>query len=275
MNRLPPHARGLKIGLFGGTFDPPHQAHLAACLLAMKRLGLDQVWWLVTPGNPLKDTRNLAPLRTRIAAARKLAHHPRIHVSGLEAEIGTRYTFDTIAYLRARCPGVHFVWIMGADNLRSFHRWQKWRGIANMIPIAVVDRLGPSLYAAQGRPVRRSRGPGFPRAGRAQTAAPQAAGLGLPARAEVAAVLDRVAGASGGHERDTAPQIFVADGAFERLKPLTPRAYLMSCAPGSRPRQSRKEGTLITTDVSTSTASASKLAGECLSRTCPALPAAA
>ena len=99
MNGLPPHARGLKIGLFGGTFDPPHQAHLAASLLAMKRLGLDQVWWLATPGNPLKDTRKLASLAERIAAARKLTRHPRIHVSGLEAQIGTRYTYDTIAYL--------------------------------------------------------------------------------------------------------------------------------------------------------------------------------
>ncbi len=137
----------MRIGLFGGTFDPPHQAHRAACLIAMRRLGLDRVWWLVTPGNPLKDTRGLSPLGERLAAARTLAHHPRIDVSGFEAAIKVRYTYDAIRYLVARCPGVHFVWIMGADNLRSFHRWQKWRGIAALVPIAVVDRLGPSLYA--------------------------------------------------------------------------------------------------------------------------------
>jgi nicotinate-nucleotide adenylyltransferase len=135
------------IGLFGGTFDPPHDAHRAACLLAMRRCGLDRVWWLVTPGNPLKDTRGLAPLAERIEAARRLASHPRIVVSGFEAEIGARYTYDAVRYLTAHCPGVRFVWIMGADNLRSFHRWQNWRGIATMGPIAVVDRLGPSLYA--------------------------------------------------------------------------------------------------------------------------------
>jgi nicotinate-nucleotide adenylyltransferase len=148
--RLPPHAPGLKIGLFGGTFDPPHAAHRAACLLAMARLDLDRVWWLVTPGNPLKDTRGLAPLAERIAAAKKLASNPRIIVTGVEAQMRSRYTYDTVRTLLARCPGVHFVWIMGADNLRSFHRWQKWRGIANLLPVAVVDRVGPSLYATAG-----------------------------------------------------------------------------------------------------------------------------
>jgi len=145
---LPPHAPGMRIGLFGGTFDPPHQAHLGASLLAMKRLKLDSVWWLVTPGNPLKNTSGLAPLDQRIAAAQALTHHPRIQVTGLESVINKRYTYDTIKWLIARCPRVRFVWIMGADNLRSFHRWQKWRGIAKLVPFVVVDRLGPSLYAS-------------------------------------------------------------------------------------------------------------------------------
>ncbi len=145
---IPVHYPGQRIGLFGGSFDPPHNAHLSACLLAMKRLDLDRVWWLVTPGNPLKNTNDLAPLHDRVAAARALARHPRIDVTGIEAAIGVRYSFDTVQYLVTHCPGVHFVWIMGADNLRTFHRWQNWRGIADLVPIAVVDRPGPSLRAA-------------------------------------------------------------------------------------------------------------------------------
>jgi nicotinate-nucleotide adenylyltransferase len=137
----------MRIGLFGGTFDPPHAAHRAACILALHRLGLDRVWWLVTPGNPLKDTRGLAPLQERMAAARALARHPRIDVTDFEARLGSHYTYETISYLIRRCRGTRFVWIMGADNLRSFHRWQRWRDIAGLVPIAVIDRLGPSLYA--------------------------------------------------------------------------------------------------------------------------------
>ena len=144
---IPPHASGMRIGLFGGTFDPPHRAHLGAALLALKRLKLDRIWWLVTPGNPLKNTAGLAPLAKRLMAARALARHPRIDVTGLESVIKTRYTYDTISWLKARCPGVRFVWVMGADNLRSFHRWQRWRDIAKLVPFVVIDRLGPSLYA--------------------------------------------------------------------------------------------------------------------------------
>ena len=112
----------MRIGLFGGTFNPPHEGHRLASLIALKRLKLDTVWWLVTPGNPLKENAGLPPLHERIEAARALADHPGIIVTGLEAQIGTRYTFDTIDHLTRRCAGVRFAWIMGADNLASFHR---------------------------------------------------------------------------------------------------------------------------------------------------------
>jgi nicotinate-nucleotide adenylyltransferase len=140
--RLPPVARGLRIGLFGGSFNPPHEGHRAASLLALHRLGLDWVWWLVTPLNPLKDPQNVAPLAQRIEAARAVARHPRIAVTGIEAALGTRYSYETVAQLRRRCPGVHFVWIMGADNLATFHHWKRWRDIAALAPVAVVDRPG-------------------------------------------------------------------------------------------------------------------------------------
>ncbi len=190
---LPPNAPGMKIGLFGGTFDPPHQAHLAASLLALKRLKLDSVWWLVTPGNPLKNTRGLAPLEQRIAAARTLTNHRRIYVSGLEAVIKTRYTYDTIKWLKARCPRVQFVWIMGADNLRSFHRWQKWRRIAQAGAVRGdrPPRTKPLRRSQCGRPGARPR----PHPGTRGRQPPllEAAGLDLSARPQIAAVLHRVA----------------------------------------------------------------------------------
>ncbi len=148
---LPPHAPGMRIGLFGGTFDPPHAAHLGASLLALKKLNLDRIWWLVTPGNPLKDTRGLQPLEKRMATCRELTNHPQIDITGLEAVINTRYTHDTLEFLVRRCRGVRFVWVMGADNLRSFSRWQNWRGIASLMPMAVIDRMGSSLYATGAR----------------------------------------------------------------------------------------------------------------------------
>lgn len=147
---LPNHAPGLRIGLFGGSFNPPHEAHREVSLMAMKRLGLDRIWWLVTPGNPLKDTRGLPPVEERVAAAQKLADHPRIDATGFEAVTGLKYSCDTITYLLRECPDVRFVWIMGADNLKGFHRWKNWRAIFGLIPIAIMDRGGISLQATSG-----------------------------------------------------------------------------------------------------------------------------
>ncbi len=144
---LPIHADGMRIGLLGGSFNPPHEAHRAISLFALKRLKLDRIWWLVSPGNPLKNNGALHDLRARMAAAAKVAHDPRIDISCLETVIGTRYTADTISYLRRRCPGVRFVWIMGADNLAQFNRWERWQNIASMVPIAVVDRPPDSFRA--------------------------------------------------------------------------------------------------------------------------------
>ena len=144
---IPLYANGMRIGLLGGSFNPPHVAHRAISLFAIKRLKLDRVWWLVTPGNPLKDQGGLHDLNERSEAARKMANDPRIDVSCLESVIGTRYTVDTISYLRRRASGLRFVWIMGADNLAQFHRWQNWRRIASEVPIAVIDRPPQSFRA--------------------------------------------------------------------------------------------------------------------------------
>jgi nicotinate-nucleotide adenylyltransferase len=153
--RLPPHAPGMRIGIFGGSFDPPHEGHALVSHLALTRLRLDRVWWLVSPGNPLKDTRGLASLEGRMAAARRLARDPRIVVTGVEAQIGARYTAKTLRFLHRRCVGVRLVWIMGADNLLQFHRWRDWEEIARTTPIAVVDRPGATLRAASAKAARR------------------------------------------------------------------------------------------------------------------------
>ena len=144
---IPFHTNGMRIGLLGGSFNPPHAAHRAISLFAIKRLKLDRVWWLLTPGNPLKDTGALHGLAERTEAARKIADDPRIDISCLEAVIGVRYTVDTIMHLRRRVSGVRLVWIMGADNLAQFHRWQNWRRIAAEVPIAVIDRPPQSFRA--------------------------------------------------------------------------------------------------------------------------------
>jgi nicotinate-nucleotide adenylyltransferase len=145
---LPPHAAGMRIGLLGGTFNPPHDAHRLISVMALKRLKLDRVWWLVTPGNPLKDNAELPSSAERARLAEQLAAHPRIDISMLEEDIGTRYTYDTLAWLKARLPAVRFVWLMGADNLVGFHRWNRWREIADLMPIAVFDRPRSTFTSA-------------------------------------------------------------------------------------------------------------------------------
>jgi nicotinate-nucleotide adenylyltransferase len=145
--RLPPAAAGMRIGLFGGSFNPPHAGHLHVGRMALRRLGLDRLWWLVTPGNPLKERAGLPTLAERMTMARAMARDPRIVVTGFEAELAAPYTIETIRFLQRRLPGVRFVWIMGADGLASFHRWQDWEEIAARVPIAVIDRPGQTLRA--------------------------------------------------------------------------------------------------------------------------------
>lgn len=152
---LPPHAHGQRIGLFGGSFNPPHDGHRTASLLALKRLQLDRVWWLVSPGNPLKTHEGLPSVAARIADAQDVARHPRIAVSGFEAILGSPYTCDTVAALTTRCPGVHFVWLMGADAFCDLQRWRHWSRIAAALPFAVVDRPGSTLAATHGRAATR------------------------------------------------------------------------------------------------------------------------
>ena len=146
ITRLPPAYPGMRIGLCG-SFNPPHEGHRLVALQALRRLGLDAVWLLVSPGNPLKDHAELAPLGERVRRTREMVHHPRVRVSGFEAERGFSYTYQTLRFLRNSHPGVRFVWIMGADNLRQFHRWEHWQEIAATMPIAVYVRPGSSRQA--------------------------------------------------------------------------------------------------------------------------------
>jgi len=148
-------APGMRIGLLGGSFNPAHAAHREISLTALKRLGLDQVWWLVTPGNPLKDVSHLPGLVERVTAARKVARHPRITVTGFDGGSESHYTIDLLKVLKQRFPGVHFVWLMGADNLAEFHRWKAWPEIFATMPIAVLDRPGYRLKARASQAAQR------------------------------------------------------------------------------------------------------------------------
>lgn len=131
-----------RIGLLGGSFNPAHGGHRRISLLARAALGLDEVWWLVSPGNPLKPVAGMAPLDARLAAAARQARRAPIRVTAIERRLGTRYTIDTLRALVRRYPDTDFAWLMGADNLAQFHRWRDWRGIARAMPIAVIGRPG-------------------------------------------------------------------------------------------------------------------------------------
>ncbi|MGH6833473.1 MAG: nicotinate-nucleotide adenylyltransferase [Methyloceanibacter sp.] len=146
-------APNMRIGLLGGSFNPAHEAHREISLTALKRLGLDRVWWLVTPGNPLKDAAKLASLEERVEAARKMARHPRIEVTGFTG--GSAYTIDLLTELKRRFAGVNFVWLMGADNLAQIHRWRAWEEIFASLPIAVLDRPGLRLKARASKAAQR------------------------------------------------------------------------------------------------------------------------
>ena len=143
------------MGLLGGSFNPAHDGHRHISLIALKALGLDEVWWLVSPLNPLKPAACIASFERRLAEARAVARHPRIRVTDIEARLGTRYTVDSLRALKTRFPRHAFVWLMGADNLAEIPRWRDWETIFELVPIAVLDRPGYSYKALAGRAARR------------------------------------------------------------------------------------------------------------------------
>jgi len=147
---------GLRIGVLGGSFNPAHEGHLHISKLALKRLGLDQVWWMVSPQNPLKPADGMAPQPERMASARAAsAGHPRIVVTDIETRLNTRYTTDTLHALLATFPRAHFIWLMGADNLEQIPRWERWAAIFHMVPIAVFDRATYSYRALASKAAHR------------------------------------------------------------------------------------------------------------------------
>lgn len=151
-----PLAPGLRVGLLGGSFNPAHEGHLHVAETALARLGLDRVVWLVSPQNPLKSARDTTPLAERMAGVRALVgRDPRMLVSDFESRIASAYTVDTLRTLKARHPGVKFVWLMGSDNLAHFHRWKGWRDIAGLVPMAVVSRPGALILSRTAPAARR------------------------------------------------------------------------------------------------------------------------
>ena len=166
----------MRVGLYGGSFNPVHEGHAHVAETAMARLNLDRVIWLVSPQNPLKSRRDTAPLTERLASVRKVARARGMVVSDIETRLGSQYTIDTLRLLKARHPGVHFVWIMGADSLKDFHRWRGWTQIMREAPVAVVSRPWASLKARLSPTARR-----FAHARHAASQAPILARLPAPA----------------------------------------------------------------------------------------------
>lgn len=140
-----------KVGILGGSFNPAHAGHLHISLEAIKRIGLDEIWWLVSPRNPLKKADDLADYKTRLDFAKHLVKGHPIRVLDLEAQHGLQYSIDTVRHLKLHYPHTQFVWLMGADNLAGFHRWRSWQAIAKLVPIAVLDRAPYALHALRGR----------------------------------------------------------------------------------------------------------------------------
>jgi nicotinate-nucleotide adenylyltransferase len=143
--KMPPVKSGMVVGLFGGSFNPPHLGHLLLTHIALRRLKLDQIWWMVSPGNPLKDLSKLATLKTRLNDCETISNNPRIKVTGFEATYGLRYSADTVKLIKHRHKGVRFIWLMGADNLKKFHKWKHWQQIAVTFPIGIIDRPGSTF----------------------------------------------------------------------------------------------------------------------------------
>lgn len=204
--RLPHAQPGQVVGLFGGSFDPPHAGHAHLTREALKRLRLDQLWWLLSPGNPLKQDPP-APLAERLAAARAQITHPRVTITDVEAQLGTRATIDTLTRLQGLYTGTRFVWLIGADNLAGFHRWERWQAIFARVPIAVFARPGQRLAALNSPAARRFAHARLPAAdaallGRQQP--PCWVWLDMPMRAESSTLLRRRRGretvCAGAHE---------------------------------------------------------------------------
>ncbi len=158
---FPKATSGMRVGLLGGSFDPPHAGHVHITRQALRRFGLDRVWWLVSPGNPLKAD-GPAPIAQRMAACREIMQHPKVEVTDIEVQLGTRFTADTIEALQGIYPKVNFVWLMGADNLASVHKWERWEWIFENVPVGVTSRPDEHLKAAGSKAAIKYRGARLP-----------------------------------------------------------------------------------------------------------------